>query len=196
MLSIDLETQSSTLKLLIDMAKVKWTIDPAHSEVEFKVKHLMITNVKGNFEKYDADIETEDNDFMSAKVFFTADIASVTTGNADRDAHIKSDDFFNANEYPQLKFVATGYEDVDHDGSYELYGDLTIRDVTQKVKLDVEYGGPIRDQWGNTRAGFNINGKISRKSYGLKWDVLTEAGGIVVSDEVCLHCNIQVVKQG
>lgn len=178
------------------MAKVKWTIDPAHSEVEFKVKHLMITNVKGNFEKYDADIETEDNDFMSAKIFFTADIASVTTGNVERDAHIKSDDFFNANQYPQLKFVATGYEDVDHDGSYELYGDLTIRDITQKVKLDVEYGGPIRDQWGNTRAGFNINGKISRKSYGLKWDVLTEAGGIVVSDEVCLHCNIQVVKQG
>jgi polyisoprenoid-binding protein YceI len=178
------------------MTKVKWTIDPAHSEIGFKVKHLMITNVAGNFERFDAEVETDENDFMKALIHFKADVASLTTNNADRDAHIKSDDFFGADKYPQIKFVATGYEDVDHDGSYELYGDLTIRDITRPVKLDVEFGGVIRDQWGNTRAGFSINGKVKRKDFGLQWNALTEAGGVIVSDDVCIHCNVQLVKQG
>ena len=177
------------------MAKVKWVLDPTHSEVQFKIRHLMISNVTGEFENFSTDVETEDEDFMTAKVTFTADIDSITTGNEQRDQHLKSPDFFDAAKYPQLKFVATKYENVDNDGSYELYGNLTIRDITKSIKLDVEFGGIIKDPWGNTRAGFSINGKIHRKEYGLKWDAVTETGGVVVSDEVRLHIAVELIKQ-
>jgi len=177
------------------MAKVKWVLDPTHSEVQFKIRHLMISNVTGEFENFSTDVETEDEDFMTAKVTFTADIDSITTGNEQRDQHLKSPDFFDAANYPQLKFVATKYENVDNDGSYELYGNLTIRDITKQIKLDVEFGGIIKDPWGNTRAGFSINGKIHRKEYGLKWDAVTETGGVVVSDEVRLHIAVELIKQ-
>jgi polyisoprenoid-binding protein YceI len=177
------------------MALTKWVLDPTHSEVTFKIKHLMITNVSGQFTKYDVSAETEGEDFMTAKVSFTADIDSITTRNEQRDAHLKSPDFFNAAEYPQLKFVAKKYENVDNDGSYELYGDLTIRDVTKTVKLDVEFGGVITDPWGNTRAGFTISGKINRKEFGLAWHAVTEAGGIVVADDVRIHVGIELIKQ-
>ncbi|MBS1915884.1 MAG: polyisoprenoid-binding protein [Bacteroidetes bacterium] len=177
------------------MALTKWVLDPTHSEVTFKIKHLMITNVSGQFTKYDVSVETEGEDFMTAKVSFTADVNSITTNNEQRDAHLKSPDFFNAAEYPQLKFVAKKYENVDNDGSYELYGDLTIRDVTKQVKLDVEFGGVITDPWGNTRAGFTISGKINRKEFGLAWHAVTEAGGIVVADDARIHVAIELIKQ-
>jgi len=177
------------------MAKYKWTLDPAHSEVQFKVRHLMITNVSGEFTKYNIEVETEGEDFMTAKVNFTVDINSISTKNEQRDGHLKSPDFFYAEKYPQLKFVATKYENVDDDGSYELYGDLTIRDVTKPVKLDVEFGGVIKDPWGNARAGFSVNGTIHRKEFDLKWDNLTETGGAIVSDDVRIHCNIELIKQ-
>jgi len=155
----------------------------------------MISTVTGEFKNYNAEVETEGEDFMTAKVVFTADIDSVTTGAEQRDQHLKSADFFDAANYPQLKFVATKYEAVDNDGSYELYGDLTIRSTTKPVKLDVEFGGIIKDPWGNTRAGFSINGKINRKDYGLLWHAVTEAGGVVASDEVKIHCNVEFIKQ-
>jgi len=155
----------------------------------------MITNVSGEFKNFSADVETEGEDFMTAKVSFTADVDSVTTGNEQRDGHLKSDDFFNTAKYPQIKFVATKYENVDDDGSYELYGDLTIRDITKNVKFDVEFGGIIKDPWGNTRAGFSINGKINRKDFGLKWNAATESGGVVVGDDVKIHCNVEFIKQ-
>ena len=177
------------------MTKRKWTLDPTHSEIQFKIRHLMITNVSGEFKNFSADVETEGEDFMSAKVNFTVDVNSVSTGNEQRDGHLKSDDFFNAEKYPQIKFVATKYENVDDDGSYELYGDLTIRDVTKNIKLDVEFGGVIKDPWGNTRAGFNVNGKIDRKVFGLKWNAATEAGGVVVSDDVKIHCAVEFIEQ-
>jgi len=177
------------------MAKIKWTLDPTHSEVQFRIRHLMITNVSGEFKSFTADVETEEEDFMKAKVAFAADIASVTTGNEQRDQHLQSADFFDAAKYPQLKFVATKYENVDNDGSYELYGDLTIRDITKNIKLDVEFGGIIKDPWGNTRAGFSINGKINRKEFGLQWHAVTETGGIVVGDEVKIHCSVEFIKQ-
>jgi len=177
------------------MAKTKWTLDPTHSEIQFKIRHLMITNVSGEFKNFSADVETEGEDFMTAKVSFTADVDSVTTGNEQRDGHLKSDDFFNTAKYPQIKFVATKYENVDDDGSYELYGDLTIRDITKNVKFDVEFGGIIKDPWGNTRAGFSINGKINRKDFGLKWNAATESGGVVVGDDVKIHCNVEFIKQ-
>src|SRR5260221_12467025 len=177
------------------MAKTKWTLDPTHSEIQFKIRHLMITNVSGEFKNFSADVETEGEDFMTAKVSFTADVDSVTTGNEQRDGHLKSDDFFNAAKYPQIKFVATKYENVDDDGSYELYGDLTIRDITKNVKFDVEFGGIIKDPWGNTRAGFSINGKINRKDFELNWNAATESGGVVVGDDVKIHCNVEFIKQ-
>ena len=177
------------------MATKKWVIDPTHSEIQFKVKHLMITNVTGSFDKFEASVETEDEDFMKAKISFTADIDSISTGNEQRDGHLKSADFFDAPNFPQLKFVATKYENVDNDGSYELYGDLTLKGTTKNIKLDVEFGGVVKDPYGNTKAGFTINGKIKRKDFGLHWDVITEAGGVVVSDEVKLACEIQLIEQ-
>lgn len=177
------------------MAKIKWALDPTHSEIQFKIRHLMISNVTGQFTKFDVSAETEDEDFLSAKVSFSADVDSITTGNEQRDVHLKSPDFFDAPKFPQIKFVATKYENVDNDGSYELYGDLTIRDITQKVKLDVEFGGIVKDPWGNTRAGFEINGKVNRKEFGLQWHAVTEAGGVVVSDEVKIHCAIELIRQ-
>lgn len=177
------------------MAKTKWTLDPTHSEVQFKVRHLMISNVSGEFKTFSADVETEDEDFMTAKVVFTADINSITTGAEQRDQHLKSADFFDAANFPELKFVAKKYEAVDNDGSYELYGDLTIRGTTKPIKLDVEFGGIVKDPWGNTRAGFSINGKVNRKEYGLHWHAVTEAGGVVAGDEVKIHCAIELIKQ-
>lgn len=172
----------------------KWVLDPSHSEVQFKVKHMMISNISGEFTKFNADLETEGDDFMTAKVTFTADIDSINTKNEQRDGHLKSDDFFNAAQFPQLKFVATKYENVDNDGSYEVYGDLTIRDVTKNVKFDAEFGGVIVDPWGSTRAGITISGKINRKDFNLKWHAVTEAGSLVVSDDVRIHVALEFVK--
>jgi polyisoprenoid-binding protein YceI len=177
------------------MAIVKWTLDPVHSTVEFKIRHLMISNVSGQFNKFNTDVQTEDEDFMKAKVVFTADSSSVDTGNDQRDQHLKSDDFFNAAKFPQIKFVATKYENVDDDGSYEVYGDLTIRDVTRNIRFDVEFGGIITDPWGNKRAGFTITGKINRKDFGLQWNAVTEAGNVVVGDDVRIHAAVELIKQ-
>jgi polyisoprenoid-binding protein YceI len=177
------------------MAKVKWALDPTHAEIQFKIRHLMISNVTGQFTKFDVSAETEEEDFLTAKISLSVDVDSVTTGNEQRDGHLKSPDFFDAAKFPQIKFVATKYESVDDDGSYELYGDLTIRDITKKIKLDVEFGGIVKDPWGNTRAGFGINGKVNRKEFGLQWHAVTEAGGVVVSDDVRIHCAIELIRQ-
>lgn len=174
----------------------KWTIDPAHSEIQFKVKHLMITTVTGSFQKFDADINAEGDDLSKARVRFTADIASVTTGNDQRDGHLKSADFFDADQFPQLVFEATGTENVDNDGSWTLRGDLTIKGVTKPVQLSVEWGGVQRDPWGNTKAGVSIHGKIDRKEWGLNWNSALEGGGVLVSDEVRIAIEAQLVKQG
>jgi polyisoprenoid-binding protein YceI len=155
---------------------------------------MMISNVGGEFTKFDAEVETEGDDFMTAKVTFTADIDSITTKNEQRDGHLKSVDFFDAANFPQLKFVTTKYENVDSDGSYEVYGDLTIRGITKSIKLDAEFGGVIKDPWGSTRAGITISGKINRKEYGLSWSGATETGSLVVSDEVRLHIALEFVK--
>jgi len=176
------------------MAKTKWILDPSHSEVEFKVKHMMISNVSGKFTKFEAEVETEGEDFMTATVTFTADADSINTGSEQRDGHLKSPDFLDAAQFPKLKFTPTKYENVDSDGSYEIYGDLTIHGVTKNIKLDAEFGGVIKDPWGNTRAGISVSGKINRKDFGLSWHQLTEAGGLIVSDEVRVHANLEFVK--
>jgi polyisoprenoid-binding protein YceI len=175
--------------------KTKWGIDPVHSEIAFKVKHLMITNVKGVFKEFEASIYTTGENFMTSEIDFWLNPASVDTGNADRDAHLKSADFFDVENHKQISFTGNTYEKVDDDGSYTLYGDLTIKGVTKQIKLDVEFGGVMKDPWGNEKAGFTVNGKINRKDWGLNWNSTLEAGGVLVSEDVRISCEVQLVKQ-
>lgn len=171
----------------------KWTIDTAHSEITFKVKHLVISTVTGKFKDFDASIESDNEDFENANITFETSIDSIETGNEDRDNHLKSDDFFNAAEYPKMKFTSTSFKRVG-DGEYKLIGDLTIRGNTKQVELDAEYGGTVIDPYGNTKAGFDVTGKINRKEFGLTWSAVTEAGSVVVSDEVKLNLNVQFTR--
>lgn len=169
----------------------RWSIDPSHSEIHFKVKHLMINSVTGSFNKFEGSVETPNEDFNQAKVSFSADIASIDTGMEMRDTHLKSPEFFNAEKYPQLKFESTSFEKIG-DTIYLLKGNITIRETTKPIQLDVEYGGRMVDFYGNTKAGFEITGKLKRKEFGLNWDAITEAGGVVVSDEIKLVMNVQL----
>lgn len=171
-----------------------YKIDVDHSDIMFKVKHLMISTATGYFKKFDATVETNKNDFTDAKVYFEAEVDSIDTKNGQRDAHLKSDDFFNAEQFPKMIFKSTSIEK-NTDGEYTLNGDLTIRDITKPVKLDVEFNGTTKDPWRFERAGFEVTGKINRKEYGLKWSAVTEAGGLVVDDIVKLQMNVEFVKQ-
>lgn len=171
-----------------------YKIDAAHSEIHFKVKHLMITTVTGSFEKFDATMETSAEDFSDAKINFEADINSINTNQAQRDEHLKSGDFFDAENNPKLTFVSTSFVKKS-EGEYTLNGDLTIRGVTKPVSLNAEYAGAVTDPYGQNKIGFEITGKISRKEFGITWNAATEAGGVVVSDEVKLLLNIQMIKQ-
>ena len=171
-----------------------YKIDQAHSDVMFKVKHLMISTVTGIFKKFDATLELHEEDLSTAKVTFEADTDSIDTKNEQRDGHLKSDDFFNAEKFPKLTFKSTGIEKTGDD-EYKLLGDFTVRDITKPIELKVEYNGSTKDPWGQQRMGFEVSGKINRKEYGLKWNALTEAGGMVVADEVKLSINVEMVKQ-
>lgn len=173
---------------------IQWKIDNTHSEIQFKVKHLMISTVTGYFKNFDLEVETATNDFTTAKrIEFTAMIDSISTNNAQRDAHLKSADFFNAEKYSQLRFVGTKYE--ENEKAATLHGNLTIRGISRPVTLNVEFGGIVADPYGQTKAGFTVNGKISRKEFGLTWNAVTEAGSVVVGDEIKIHAEIQLVKQ-
>lgn len=174
-------------------AQTQWTLDTAHSEIGFKVRHLVITNVSGKFDSFEGSVTSSSEDFADAQINFSADINSINTGNEQRDGHLKSDDFFNAEQFPKLTFTSTSFKKVSGE-QYKLEGHMTIRDITKPVTLDVEFGGTIVDPWGNLKAGFEINGKINRKDFNLKWDALTETGGAVVSDEVKLHIHIELQK--
>ncbi|MEM9680291.1 MAG: YceI family protein [Bacteroidota bacterium] len=171
------------------VVKTKWSIDNAHSEVGFKVKHMMISTVKGHFDEYDASIEASKEDFSDAKFSFSAKIDSINTKNNDRDNHLKSDDFFNANDFPKMTFNSKSF-----DGGV-LVGDLTIRDVTKEVTLDVDFNGVAVDPYGQTKAGFEMRSKINRKDFNLTWSAITEAGSIVVADTVDLVIDVQFIKQ-
>lgn len=171
-----------------------YKIDPMHSEITFKVKHLMITNVTGSFQQFDATMEANAEDFSDAKINFEADINSISTSNEQRDTHLKSDDFFSAEQFPKLSFTSTSFT---HKGGsdYVLNGDLTIKGNTKPVSLNVEFGGRMTDFYGQDKAGFEISGKINRSEFGLTWSAVTEAGGVVVSDEIKLNLAVQMVKQ-
>lgn len=176
------------------MKKQNWKIDPMHSEVLFKVKHLMLTTVTGYFRTIDLEVETASDDFSTAsKIEFSAEVDSITTNNEQRDGHLKSPDFFNAAEFPRIQFTGRKYSGSGEEGKLE--GDLTIRGNTHPVTLKVEFGGIAVDPYGQTKAGFTVSGKISRKAFGLTWDAVTEAGGVVVADEIRIQAEVQLIKQ-
>ncbi len=170
-----------------------YKIDPSHSEIKFKVKHLMITNVTGEFKTFDGTMTASKEDFSDAKIFFEADVNSISTNSEQRDGHLKSNDFFDAEHHPKLTFASKALKHVSG-SDYKLTGDLTIRGVTKEVVLDVEFGGE-HEFYGQNKVGFELQGKISRKEFGLTWNATTEAGGIVVSDDVKLLVSIQLVEQ-
>lgn len=175
-------------------AQTKWNLDNSHSGVKFTVQHLVISEVEGSFKVFNGNVESATPDFNNAKINFTVDVNSINTDEAKRDAHLKSDDFFNAEKYPNMSFTSTSFKKLKGN-MYTLEGNLTIRDVTKKVKFAVIYGGTVKDPWGNTKAGFKASGKISRKEYGLKWNTMTEAGGAVVGDEVNMIINVEFAQQ-
>lgn len=176
------------------MATTKWVLDPAHSEIQFKIKHLMITNVTGQFNQFGGEIEAEGEGFTNARVNFNADVASINTNNEQRDGHLKSPDFFDAATFPQITFTGSKFTQKDEE-RYVLEGDLTMHGVTKPVSLDVEYGGIQQDPYGNTKAGFELNGKINRKDFGLTWGAVTEAGGVMLGDDVKILGAVQFAKQ-
>jgi polyisoprenoid-binding protein YceI len=176
------------------MATTTWVIDPTHSEIGFKVKHMMFTNVSGKFDNFEATVLTEDENFDGAKISFSAETASVNTGNKDRDAHLQSPDFFDATQFPKLSFTATEFKKINEE-NYELHGDLNLHGVSKNIKLDVAFGGTMKDPWGNLKAGCTISGKFNRKDFGLTWNAALEAGGVLVSEEVRINADVQLVKQ-
>jgi polyisoprenoid-binding protein YceI len=165
-----------------------WNLDPSHSEVSFKVKHMMIANVTGNIGKFEVKAESEGDNFSNPKIEFTADMSTISTGDAQRDEHLHAADFFDVANFPHLTFVSTSYN------NGKLTGDLKIKDISKSITLDVEDGGTGKDPWGNTRIGFTITGKISRKDWNLNWNAALETGGVLVSDEVRILCEVQLIK--
>lgn len=175
------------------MATTQWALDPTHSELQFKVKHLMITTVTGSLKIFNASITSEGDDFENGSVSFDAETASIDTGNKDRDNHLKSADFFDADQFPAITFKSTS---LTKDGDdYSIKGDLTVKGVTKPVKLTAEFGGIATDPWGNTKAGFTLSGKINRTDFGLSWNAALETGGVMVSEEVKIAGELQFVKQ-
>jgi polyisoprenoid-binding protein YceI len=171
-----------------------WKVDAGHSEIGFKVKHLMITNVRGTFDQFDITAVSTQDDFEHVQVHFSADVNSVNTNSEQRDGHLKGADFFDGENHPKIEFVSKGMKKTSGN-EFVMEGDLTIRGLTKHIALDVELTGVAKDPWGQTKAGFTIEGKINRKDFGLAWNAPTETGGLLVSEEVKVHCEIQMVKQ-
>jgi polyisoprenoid-binding protein YceI len=175
------------------MATSNWALDPAHSEIQFKVRHLMVSNVSGHFKKFNATVETEGEDISTAKVHFTADVDSISTNNEQRDGHLKTGDFFDVENHPQITFEGDKLEKIDGE-NYKAHGTLTMRGVSKPIDLHVEFGGIMQDPWGNERAGFSISGKVNRKDFGVSFGMVSETGGVLLGDEVTFNANTEFVK--
>jgi polyisoprenoid-binding protein YceI len=171
-----------------------WQIDAAHSEIQFSVRHMMISTVRGRFNQFTGTVEADEQNPIGAKVDVRIDAASINTREEKRDAHLRSPDFFNAEQFPYITFTSTRVEQIDANNG-KLYGNLTIRDVTRPVVLDVEYAGQAKSPWGTTSAGFNAQTKINRKDWGLNWNVALETGGWLVSDQITINIELELVKQ-
>ena len=181
----------SSLGLGVNAQNIVWNVDPTHTTVKFSVTHLMVSEVEGNFKTYSGKVESPSTDFNNGTVEFSIDVNSINTESADRDKHLMGDEFFNAAKYPKITFKSTSFKKIAGN-KYELIGDLTIRNITKKVTFDVKNNGLMKDPWGNNKAGFKANTKINRKDYDLKWSMVTEAGGMVVSEEVDITVNIEL----
>ncbi len=175
------------------MAKTKWVVDPTHSSVDFSIRHMMFTNVKGSFHTYDATIEADPTDLTSANISFSVDLASVDTKNADRDNHLRSADFFDVESKPKMSFTATKIEKKDEE-EYSVTGDLTLNGVTKEETFTVTFEGQGKDPWGNEKAGFSAEGTLNRSDYGLTWNAALETGGVLVGDKVKVSLQIQAAK--
>ena len=176
------------------MATTKWLLDPLHSELQFKIKHLMISNVSGTLTSFKGEVETEEEDFSTAKINLVADMHSISTNNEQRDAHLRNADFFEVEKYPELKFKSTKVEKTGSD-TFALYGDLTLKGVTKPVKLHVEFNGTTSDPWGRERSGFVVTGKINRSDWGVNFNKALETGGLMLGEEVKINSEIELVKQ-
>ena len=176
------------------METTKWIVDTTHSELVFKIKHLMISNVSGSIKNFKAEAETNGLDFSTAQINLTAEMNSITTNNEQRDAHLRASDFFEVDKYPELRFKSTKVEKTGDD-TFDLYGELTLKGVTKPVKLSAEYNGVAKDPWGGERAGFVITGKINRSDWGVNFNGVLETGGVMLSEEVKIHSEIELVKQ-
>ena len=185
-------TIAGVLLATMGFAQVKWEFDKAHTEVSFNVTHLVISEVTGYFKEYDGTVVANNDDFDNSDITFTAQVGSIDTDNDQRDGHLKSDDFFNAEKYPQLVFSGKLVKVGD---GYTLKGDLTIRDVTKPIEFDVVYNGTITDPWGNVKSGFKIHGTVNRFDYGLKWNALMEAGGAVVGEDVEIVVKTELLQK-
>jgi polyisoprenoid-binding protein YceI len=186
-----IKQQSTKTKI---MSKTKWILDSTHSELGFKIKHLMISNVSGSFKNFSAEVETEDADFSTAEINTVVEMASITTNNEQRDAHLRNSDFFEVDKFPELRFTSTKVEKTD-DESFTVYGQLTLKGITNPVKLLIEFNGLTKDPWGGERAGFVLSGKINRSDWGVNFNGVLETGGVVLSEEVKINGEIQLVKQ-
>lgn len=175
------------------MTKTKWTIDPMHSEVLFKVKHLVISTVTGSFKKFGGLVVSNGNDFENAEIKFTMDVKSIDTNQPQRDEHLRASDFFDADTYPEISFQSLKFTKVKGD-VYKLLGNLTMKGVTKPVELDVEYGGSEKDNYGNTKHGFEVTGRINRKEFGITYNALTETGGLALGEDIKLIANVQVAE--
>jgi polyisoprenoid-binding protein YceI len=167
-----------------------WVVDNVHSNVKFMVTHLVISEVEGSFKSFTGTMQSSMPDFTDAKIDFSVDVSSISTDNETRDKHLKSDDFFGADKFTKMTFKSLSFKKIS-DKKYELTGNLTIRDVTKTVRFDVSYGGTVKDGYGNTKAGFRATATINRFDYGLKWDTLTETGGMVVGPDVDIVLNLE-----
>jgi polyisoprenoid-binding protein YceI len=176
--------------------ETKWSVDLAHSEIAFKVRHLMIAHVKGAFKIFDASIYTTDKDFTTAEIDLWIDVLSINTGDAKRDEHLKGADFFDAGSHHQITFTASTMGKPDKSGNQELWGELTMKGVTRNLKLDVQFGGTIIDPWGNEKVGFTVTGVINRSDWGLVWNTTLESGGFMVGDEVAISCDLELINAG
>lgn len=176
------------------METTKWVVDPMHSEVQFKVKHLVISTVTGSFKAFNGEAITAGSDFENAQINFSLDVNSVDTNQEQRDVHLKSADFFEADSYPEIQFKSTSFTKIKGD-DYKLVGDLTMKGVTKPVELQAEFGGSAKDPYGNTKYGFEVTGKINRKEFGLTYNALTETGGLALGEDIKLIANIQVAQE-
>jgi polyisoprenoid-binding protein YceI len=173
--------------------KTTWKIDNMHSEVQFKLKHLVISTVTGSFTKFSAEVETAGDNFENAKINFSADVNSISTGVEQRDEHLKNVDFFETAKFPTIDFVSTSFTKTG-ESEFKLVGNLTMHGVTKPVELDVEFGGIAKDHYGNIKSGFELSGKINRKDFGMQFNALTEAGGLMLGEEVKIVASVQFAK--